>query len=66
MSYKVQIDNEIREATAEEIERIKATQDEHRQQMAALEQIAAAKASAINKLSALGLTEEEVGALLGR
>lgn len=33
---------------------------------AATEALAAVKTSALNKLAALGLTEEEVGALLGR
>ena len=66
MAYKIQIDDEVRDATPEEVERIRKTRDDIAAQIDAMEKIAAAKASAKNKLAALGLTEEEVGALLGR
>lgn len=66
MTHKIQIDDEIRDATSEETAAIEAAREQERLRLAALEQIAAAKASAQNKLVALGLTEEEVGALLGR
>ena len=66
MTIKVQIDDEVREATPEEIARIETVRDNERQRLASIEQIAAAKASAEKKLAALGLTEEEVSALLGR
>ena len=66
MAIKVQIDDEVRDATAEEIARIETDRENERQRVASIEQIAAAKASAQRKLAALGLTEEEVGALLGR
>lgn len=66
MTYKVQIDDEIRDATPEEAAHIDKLKKDDEARLAALEQIAAAKASAQNKLAALGLTEEEIGALLGR
>lgn len=65
MTYKVQIDDEVREATPEEIARIKADQQTTAHGQASLEAAAAAKASARAKLKALGLTEAEIAALVG-
>jgi len=65
MTYKVQIDDEVRNATAAETAMI----DAQRAEAAAFAQAdaakAAAKESAKAKLAALGLTEAEVNALLG-
>jgi len=65
MTYKVQIDDEVRNATADEAAMI----DAQRAEAAAFAQAdaakAAAKESAKAKLAALGLTEAEVNALLG-
>ena len=60
---KIQIDDLVREATAEEIAQIQAEQAEVAAQKAALEAKAAARASALAKLAELGLTEEEIQAL---
>ena len=65
MSYIVQIDDETRPANAQEIAIIEAQRQEAAAQIAALEVIAAAKASARAKLTALGLTDEEITAFLG-
>ena len=65
MTYIVQIDHEIREATPSEAEQIATVQAEGAAQAAAADAKAAALASARIKLSALGLTDAEVAALLG-
>ena len=65
MTYKVQIDDLVRNATPAEIAAIDAQRKEAAGQIAALEAIAAAKVSAQNKLKALGLTDSEIEALLG-
>lgn len=65
MPYLVQIDDIVREATPEEAARFDALRRESEAQVAALEAVAAAKASARAKLAALGLSEDEVAALLG-
>ena len=65
MSYKIQIDDEVRDATAEEAARIEATRADVAAQVAALEAAAAAKTSARAKLKALGLTDDEIAALAG-
>ena len=62
---KIQIDNEVRDATAEEIAMIQTAQNEHFARLAALETAAAAKISARAKLKALGLTDDEIVALVG-
>jgi hypothetical protein len=62
---KIQIDDEIRDATPEEIATIKIIRDDAAAQVAAIEAAAAAKVSARAKLAALGLNEAEVAALLG-
>ena len=65
MSYKIQIDDEVRNATADETARIDATRADINAQVAALEAAAAAKVSARAKLKALGLTDDEIAALVG-
>lgn len=57
---KVQIDGEVREANAEEIEIIRAIQSEAAATQAAS---AAARQSALAKLAELGLTDDEIAAL---
>jgi hypothetical protein len=65
MTYKVQIDDVVRDATPEEVAEIEARQEESALRAAAEEAAVAAKASAKAKLAALGLTEEEINALTG-
>lgn len=65
MTYKVQIDDLVRDATPEEAARIDATRADMAAQVAALEAAAAAKISARTKLKALGLTDDEIAALVG-
>lgn len=65
MTYKVQIDNLVRDATPDEAAVIDAQRQETAVQIAALEAAAAAKASARVKLAALGLTDAEIAAFLG-
>lgn len=65
MAYKVQIDDQVRNATADEIARIEQFQNEIAVLQAAQENAAAAKTSARNKLKALGLSDEEIAALVG-
>lgn len=64
MTYKIQIDDEVREATDQEAAMIEA----QRAQAAAYEQaqadLLAAKESARAKLSKLGLTDAEIAALV--
>jgi hypothetical protein len=62
MTYKIQIDDEVRDATAEEAAIIDAQQAEAQAQT----EIAAAKASARQAvLDKLGLSADEAQALLG-
>ena len=65
MTYKVQIDDTVTNATRQDSERIDAIRAEAESRATVAEQIAAARASARAKLAALGLTEAEVAALLG-
>jgi hypothetical protein len=65
MTYKIQIDDQVRDATPDEVARIDAQRQEIAAQIAALEAAAAAKVSARAKLAALGLTEAEIAALVG-
>lgn len=65
MTYKVQIDDVVREATAEEIAVIEATKAQLQAEADAAQKAAAARASAISKLADLGLTEAEIKALVG-
>jgi len=65
MTYKVQIDDEIRDATPAEAAAIDAARaDAEAQAQASADKIAAA-ASGRAKLAALGLTDDEINALLG-
>lgn len=59
---KVQIDDEIRDATDEEIARIEKLRSALSAQEAAF---AASRNSAVSKLKALGLTDSEIDALVG-
>lgn len=61
-TYKIQIDDEVRNATADEVAQIEARQAEAQAQADAFEAKAAAKASALDKL---GLTADEAKLLLG-
>jgi hypothetical protein len=65
MTYKVQIDDTVREATADEIVAIETAQHEAAAKLAAEHKTLQARESAVAKLAALGLTEAEVSALLG-
>jgi len=65
MTYKVQINDEVRDATPEEEARILAAQAEAVAQEEARQAAIAAKESAKAKLAALGLTEAEVNAIIG-
>lgn len=61
MTYKIQIDDEVRDATPEEVAEIEARQAE----ALALEQVAAEKATAkAAVLDRLGITAEEAALLL--
>ena len=61
---KIQIDDVIRDATNDEVATIKLIRDDAAAQVAAVEAIAAAKTSARAKLKALGLTDDEIAALV--
>ncbi len=63
MTYKVQIDDLVRDATAEEIAEIELQKTELAAQKAEAEAKAQSKASAQAKLAALGLTVEDLQAL---
>lgn len=64
MTYLVQIDDDIREATLDEVTRIESQIVAAAGQEAALAAQQAAKESARAKLAALGLTDDEVAALI--
>lgn len=61
----IQIDDLVREMTDEEYADYQAQQAEAVVQQAEQDAKASARVSALEKLSALGLTEDEVGALIG-
>ena len=63
MTYKVQIDDKVRDATAEEIALIEARRAEDLALQAEAEAKATAKEAAQAKLAALGLTVEDLSAL---
>jgi hypothetical protein len=65
MTYKVQIDDTVRNATSAETVLIDTQRTDGASAAAAIAQIAAVKASASAKLAALGLTADEVAALIG-
>jgi hypothetical protein len=59
----IQIDDEIREMTSEEFTAYKAQQKANAQAQAETDAKIAARESALSKLAALGLTQEEVASL---
>jgi stress response protein SCP2 len=65
MTHKVQIDDVVRDATPEEVARFEAMAAEAEAQEQALLAAEAARASALAKLAALGLTADEIKALVG-
>jgi hypothetical protein len=65
MTYRVQIDDLVREATPDEAARIEQAYAEAEVAAQAAADAAAAKESARSKLAALGLTDAEIAALLG-
>lgn len=65
MTYKVQIDDTVRDATPDEAAAMDARRAELEAEAAAADAKAAALASARAKLAALGLTDDEIAALLG-
>ena len=62
MTYKIQIDDIVRDATADEAAQIDARQAEAQAQAEALEAKAVARQAVLDKL---GLTADEAAALLG-
>ena len=62
MTYKIQIDNEVRNATAEEAAVIEAAHAEAQTQAEARQMKLAARQAVLDKL---GLTADEAAALLG-
>jgi hypothetical protein len=65
MTHKVQIDDVVRDATPEEVARFEAMAAEAEAQEQALLAAVAAKESAKAKLAALGLTDDEINAIIG-
>jgi hypothetical protein len=65
MTYKVQIDDEVRDSTADEAARIEQAHAAAEAAEQAAADAAAAAASGRTKLAALGLTDDEINALLG-
>lgn len=65
MTYKVQINDQIRDATPEEAAALNQLADDAAAELAALQSAAAAKTSAQTKLKALGLSDAEIAALVG-
>lgn len=65
MTYKVQIDDQVRNATPDEVARIEQAQADSEAAAQAVANAAAAKESARTKLKALGLTDAEIAALVG-
>ena len=63
MTYKIQIDDEVRDATPEEIAEIEARQAAALARQAETEAKAEAKVAAEGKLAALGLTTDDLRAL---
>jgi nucleoid-associated protein YgaU len=61
----IQIDDEVREATPEEAERIELIQADAEAAQAAVQARETARQSARTKLAALGLTDAEIVALIG-
>jgi hypothetical protein len=64
MTYKVQVDDVVRDATSDEAAAIDAQRAAAAAQAAAADDVARARASAWEKLRALGLDGDEIAALL--
>ena len=64
MPHKIQIDNVEREATADEAAHIDAIHAQTEAQKQTAADAAAARASALAKLAGLGLTDDEIVALV--
>lgn len=62
---KIQIGDEVRDMTAEEVANYKQVQRDTEAVIATIDAKAAALASARTKLAALGLSDTEIAALLG-
>jgi hypothetical protein len=62
---KIQIGDEVRDMTQDEVANYKQVQRDSESVIAIIDAKAAALASARTKLAALGLTDDEVAALLG-
>jgi len=62
---KIQIGDEVRDMTDDELNNYEQVIEEQAAQIAAIASKAAAAASGRAKLAALGLTEHEINALLG-
>jgi hypothetical protein len=62
---QIQIGNEIREMTPAEIAEYEAAMTDQQNVIAQIEAVDAARTSAKTKLAALGLTDNEISALLG-
>lgn len=65
MAHKVQIDDLVREATPDEAAAIEAAHAAAAAAEQAAADKAAARASALAKLKVLGLTDDEINALVG-
>lgn len=65
MTYKVQINDVVRNATPEETAIIEAAQIEAAQRLQAAKEAQKNKQNALVKLQALGLTDAEIAALVG-
>ena len=65
MAHKIQIDDVVRDATPDEAAAIDAAHAAAAAQQQAATDAAAARASAIAKLAGLGLTPDEIAALVG-
>jgi DNA-binding NarL/FixJ family response regulator len=65
MTYKIQIDDLVRDATPQEAAAIEAQREAAAAAAAEAAAKAAARESALSKLAALGLTDEEIAALVG-
>jgi hypothetical protein len=65
MTHKIQIDDVVRDATPDEAAIIDAQRAEAAAHAAAVEAQASARASALAKLAELGLTDNEIAALVG-
>ena len=62
---QIQIGDQIREMTAAEIAEYEAAMTDQQNVIAQIEAVDAARTSAKTKLAALGLTDNEISALLG-